>query len=193
MPGATITKFQSPVSAAEFSVRVEDAINHLTHCHERIDRSLVTVRNAVAALRLTDPVLRTEGAAALDYELALLQLLTELHIQDEEQSLFPRLRKNLSSDPASLAELLPMLEAQHREKQAVFPELASSLRALSAPGSKGEEALDRLESQVAQLDSLFKTHTTLEDEQLMPKCRQYLTPADLDAMRQEMRQRYHCK
>jgi hemerythrin-like domain-containing protein len=193
LPAAPITKFQSPVSAAEFGVRVEDAIDHLTHCHQRIERSLVTVRNAIAALRLTDPVLRTEGAAALDYELALLQLLTELHIQDEEQSLFPRLQKNLSSNPASLSELLPKLEAEHREKQAVFPQLAACLRTLPTSGSEAEAALDRLEGLVVQLENTFQAHTTLEDEQLMPKCRQHLTPADLDAMRQEMRQRYHCK
>ena len=193
MPAVAIPKFQSPVSAAEFSVRVDDAIEHLTHCHQRIERSLVTVKNAVAALRLTDPVLRTEGAAALDYELALLQLLTELHTQDEELSLFPRLQKNLSSAPTPLSDLLPMLEAQHREKQAIFQELASCLRTLSSDGLKAEQGLERLETLTAQLENVFGPHMALEDEQLMPKCRQYLTPADLDAMRQEMRQRYHCK
>src|SRR6185503_2421708 len=102
MSTASTPKFASPVSAAEFSVHINDPVAHLQHCHQRIERSLVTVKNAVAALRLTNPVLRSEAAAALDYELALLQLLTELHTQDEEESLFPRLKRNISSDPHSL-------------------------------------------------------------------------------------------
>jgi hemerythrin-like domain-containing protein len=179
------------VSPAEFGVRVKDPIEHLQHCHERIERSLVTVKNAVAALRLTDPVLRTEGAAALDYELALLQLLTDLHTQDEEQSLFPRLRRNLSAnDPESWNELMPILESQHREKQAIFRELATCLRTLPTMGAAADDGLARLESLVGQLENVFRPHMTLEDERLMPTCRQYLTPADLDEMRQEMRQRF---
>src|ERR1041385_8586195 len=155
MPAAIIAKFESPVSAAEFSVHVNDPIDHLTHCHQRIERSLVTVKNAVAALRLTDPVLRTEGAAALDYELALLQLLTDLHTQDEEESLFPRLRRSLVNDSDSLKELMLILENQHRDKQALFRDLAVCLRRLPVTGDDG---LEQLESLVGQVENIFRPH-----------------------------------
>jgi hemerythrin-like domain-containing protein len=191
MSVATTSKFSSPVSPAEFGVRVNDPLEHLEHCHQRIERSLVTVKNAVAALRLTDPVLRTEGAAALDYELALLQLLTDLHTQDEEQSLFPRLQKNISSDPDFLKELMRLLEVQHREKQEIFGELARCLRALPTTGPAAEEGLERLETLVGELENVFRPHMTLEEERLMPQCRQFLTQTDIEEMRQEMRRRFN--
>ena len=182
-------KFESPVSAAEFSVHVNDPIAHLMHCHQRIERSLITVKNAVAALRLTDPVLRVEGAAALDYELALLQLLTDLHTADEEESLFPRLRRNLADDPDSLKDLMLILENQHRDKQLLFRDLAMCVRRVSA-GAVDDDRIEQLESLVGQFENIFRPHMMLEDERLMPQCRQILTQRDLDEMQKEMRGRY---
>jgi hypothetical protein len=191
MAAAVMATFSSPVSAAEFGVRVADPIEHLKHCHQRIERSLVTVENAVAGLRLTEPVLRTEAAAALDYELALLQLLSELHTKDEEESLFPRLRKSASGDAAPLKELLPALERGHRDKQAIFGELAACLRNFpTTEGPAADERLARLETLVGVLQQIFRPHMALEDERLIPNCGRYLGPADLEEMRQEMRARF---
>jgi hemerythrin-like domain-containing protein len=167
-------------------------MEHLQHCHQRIERSLLTVRNAVAALRLTEPVLRAEAAAALDYELALLQLLNELHTQDEERTLFPRLRKRLlANDPESLQKLMESLETQHREQQALFSDLAICLHALCSTGTESDEALARLESLVGQLENALRSHIALEDEQLLPHCPPYLDQAGLDSMRHEMWLRFN--
>lgn len=183
--------FLSPVSAVEFGVRVADPIDHLTHCHERIARSLVTVRNAVAAFRSSEPVLRTEAAAALDYELALLQLLTSLHIQDEEKSLFPRLFANLIEDPTSLRELIPILESHHREEEGIFKELARCVRTFPAkPGAAADQQLTRLEKLVGQLAGIAKPHMELEDQQIISRCREFLSATDLEGMQQEMRLRF---
>ena len=185
------TGFSSPVSVAELGIRVDDPIEHLRHCHEKMERSLVTVQNAVASLRLTDPVLRTEAAAALDYELALLRLLENLHTQDEEQSLFPRLRAKLLEDPCDLQELMLSLELQHRQEEATFEELAACMRGFpGSPGERSEERLGQLESLVAQLAGLCRPHMILENERLIATSRQYLTATDLDEMRQEMRLRF---
>jgi hypothetical protein len=78
-------------------------------------------------------VLRAEAAAALDYELALLQLLTKLHVQDEEESLFSRINRKVASNEAGpLSGIVPRLESQHREQQAIFRDLAVCLRAQAA-------------------------------------------------------------
>jgi hemerythrin-like domain-containing protein len=192
MSATSITRFASPVSAVEFSVHVKDPIEHLQHCHQRIERSLVTVQNAVAALRLTEPVLRAEAAAALDYELALLELLTDLHTQDEERSLFPRLRKSMpADDPDFLLDVMLALESQHHEQQAIFRDLAVCLYALSNAGAESEDELRRLESLVGQLDNALRPHMALEDKRLLPACRRYLAQPDLDAMRREMWMRFN--
>jgi hemerythrin-like domain-containing protein len=185
------TGFSSPVSVAELGIRVDDPIEHLRDCHQKIERSLVIVQNAVAALRLTEPVLRAEAAAALDYELALLRLLEDLHTQDEEQSLFPRLRAKVRGDSGDLQELMLSLESQHRQEEATFEALAACMRGFPGrPGERSEERLAQLESLVVQLAGLCGPHMILEDERLIANCRQYLTPTDIDEMRQEMRLRF---
>ena len=191
MTGSSRKGFSSSVSVVEYGLPVHEPIQHLLDCHERIERSLRIVQDAVSSLALSEPVLRAEAAAALDYELALLQVLAELHTQDEEQSLFPRLRANLSEDPFGLRELMQNLESQHREKEAAFEEVADSLRNFSAkPGARAEEQLARLEGLVGRLADLYRPHITLENERLIPNCRPYLTPADLEGMQREMRLRF---
>jgi iron-sulfur cluster repair protein YtfE (RIC family) len=169
-------------------------MDHLEQSHQRIERSLVTVVNAVASLRLTEPVLRAEAAAALDYELALLQLLTELHVQDEEESLFPRINRKVASNEAGpLSGIVPRLESQHREQQAIFRALAVCLRELSTSSPAAEGGLERLEELVGRLEALLRAHLAIEDPNFMSACRQHLLPSDLDEMRGEMQLRFDGK
>ena len=191
MATASAGTFSSLVSSAEFRIHVQDPIDHLHHCRQLIEDSLITVKNAVIGLGLTTPVLRTEAAAALDYELALLQLLSDLHIQDVEQSLFPRLRKSASGDSKSLQGLMPALESQHRDHQAIFGQIANCLRNFpTTEDSAAEQHLARLTSLAEQLEGMFRSHIALEDEKLLPGCRGSLTQGDLEGMQQEMRLRY---
>ena len=183
--------FSSLVSSAEFRIHVQDPIDHLHHCRQLIEDSLITVKNAVIGLGLTTPVLRTEAAAALDYELALLQLLSDLHIQDVEQSLFPRLKKSASGDSKLLPELIPTLESQHRDHQAIFGQIAACLRNFpTTEDAAAEERLTRLTTLSEQLEDMFRSHIALEDEKLLPVCRGALPQEDLAEMQQEMRLRY---
>ena len=191
MATASAGTFSSLVSSAEFRIHVQDPIDHLHHCRQLIEDSLITVKNAVIGLGLTTPVLRTEAAAALDYELALLQLLSDLHIQDVEMSLFPRLKKSASENSKSLQELLPTLVSQHRDHQAIFGQIAACLRNFpTTEDSAAEERLARLTNLSEQLESMFRGHIALEDEKLLPGCRGALTQDDLAGMQQEMRLRY---
>lgn len=191
MATASAATFSSQVSSAEFRIHVQDPIEHLHHCRQLIEDSLITVKNAVTGLGLTTPVLRTEAAAALDYELALLQLLSDLHTQDVEQSLFPRLRKSTSGDAKALQELIPTLESQHRDHHSIFGQIAGCLRNFpTTEDAAAEERLARLSGLSEQLETMFRSHIALEDEKLLPGCRGALSKEDLGGMQQEMRSRY---
>ena len=192
MSVASSHAFASPVTSAEFNVHVKDPIDHLLHCHERIERSLITIQNAIVGLRLADPVLRTEAAAALDYELATLQLLTSLHEQDEETSLFPRLRANLKDRPGVLQTMLPSFESQHRESDSLFNDLAQCSRQISsAPANRADVEMDRLESLVGKLAGIQRSHMAVEADAVLKNCRQYLSGQDLEEMQKEMRNRFN--
>jgi hemerythrin-like domain-containing protein len=191
MSVASANSFASPVTSAEFDVHVKDPIDHLYHCHERIERSLITIQNAVVGLRLSDPILRTEAAAALDYELATLQLLTRLHEEDEEKSLFPRLKAKIGDANKALNDLLAESESQHRTNDNLFNELAKAVKTISAgPGTRADSAMDDLEKLVKQLADLHGPHMNLEKEHIFSNLRQQLAADDLTAMQAEMKKRF---
>ena len=191
MPTATQAKFDSQVSSAEFRIHVQDPIDHLHHCRQLIEDSLITVKNAVTGLGLTTPVLRTEAAAALDYECALLQLLSDLHTQDVEQSLFPRLKKSTAGDAKALQSLIPTLETQHRDHHSIFGQIAACLRNFpTTEDAAAEERLTRLSALSDQLETMFRSHIALEDEKLLPGLRGVFSKEDLAGMQQEMGSRY---
>jgi len=130
--------------------------------------------------------------AALDYELALLQLLANLHAQDEDQSAFPRLRARLGNDPERLGTLIDSLEIQHREEHIVFVELGACVREILAKGGSVEDdQLAKLDALVQRLAGIYRHQITAENERVIPSCRQRLTQADFDGMREEMRKRYN--
>ena len=191
MPAHSSNAFSSPVTSSEFDVHVNDPIDHLLHCHDRIDRSLTTIQNGVFGLKLADPVLRTEAAAALDYEMASLQLLTRLHEEDEEKSLFPRLKAKLGNSSPALNELMANMETQHRDNDALFGELAKCIKAItSGPASRSDEEVEKLEKLVTDLANLHRPHMNMEKERVFSKLRQQLSAEDLAAMQQEMRARF---
>jgi hemerythrin-like domain-containing protein len=191
MAVASKARFESPASIVEFDLHVSDPVGHLKLCHEKIERSLRIIGDAVSALRLTEPVLRAEAAAALDYELALFEVLTAYHKQDEEQSLFPRLRAKADSDPA-LAELLRELESEDRTADEVLDGLAECLRKIAGrPGPGADAQLARLEALAASLNEIYRPHIARENEALLPKCADLLTAPELESMRQEMQRRYN--
>lgn len=194
MSVASASAFGSPVTSAEFDVHVKDPIDHLLHCHERIERSLITIQNAVVGLRLSDPILRTEAAAALDYELATLQLLTRLHEEDEEKTLFPRLKAKVGNANKALNDLLLQSESQHRTNDQIFNDLAKSIKVICAgPGNRADSAMDELERLVKQLAALHGPHMNLEKEHIFTGLRQQFTPDELSTMQVEMKQRFNGK
>src|SRR5262249_29520430 len=139
-----------------------------------------------------EPVLRAEATAALDYELALLQLLDDLHSQDEEKSLFPRLRANLAGDSSVLREVFDALDARRAEKDAVFEELAACIRDVSSHGGQpAADQLARLEMLVDMLADLFRPHVASANDALAETCRRHLTEADLQGLQRAMRARFN--
>jgi hemerythrin-like domain-containing protein len=194
MSVASTSSFASPVTSAEFDVHVKDPVDHLYHCHERIERSLITIQNAVVGLRLAEPILRTEAAGALDYELATLQLLTRLHEEDEEKSLFPRLKAKVGNANKALNDLMAQSETQHRKNDQLFNQLAESIKVICAgPGTRADSAMDQLEKLVKELADLHGPHMNLEKEHIFTNLRQQLSADDLAAIQGEMKNRFEGK
>ena len=70
---------------------IDSPIEHLTACHRRIEQRLETLVNAAGHI----PTNRTSALGAVKSSLHFLDTSGVLHTEDEELSLFPRLRPKL--------------------------------------------------------------------------------------------------
>ena len=170
---------------------IGDPLQHLVACHERIEQHLQTLERAVAVLRSSHEDERRQAREALSNALGFLKTMGTLHTQDEEDSLFPRLRANLGDDPSALRELMAMLETQHREKEGVYTELVGCISAFpAAPSAPTAEQAGRCEGLVAQLTGIYRPHILIENERLIPLSGECLPKAAVDEIREEMRARH---
>ena len=170
---------------------IGDPLQHLEACHERIEQHLQILERAVGALRSTQEDECQQAREALSKALSFLKTMGELHTQDEEDSLFPRLRAYLGDDPYALGELMVMLDTQHREKEGVYAELVGCVSAFpAAPSAPTAEQAGRCEGLVAQLTGIYRPHILIENERLLPLSGECLPKAALDEIREEMRQRH---
>jgi len=154
---------------------IDTPVEHLIACHRRIEQRLNTLISAPAHIG-------TNRIAALDAirkSLHFLDTSGTLHTEDEELSLFPRLRQKLS---ASELEFVDSLEAQHAEAEALFAELKKLAL---------EPDLDvtRFLDYAARLRSLYSEHIRAEDEILTAMARRSLDESEIAEISREMRAR----
>jgi iron-sulfur cluster repair protein YtfE (RIC family) len=166
---------------------VNDPLDFLVEIHDRIQEQL-------AILERQTRTLTEQGGGAAQQEigktLQRIETLGALHTEDEEQSLFPRLRSSSAADDFGLLELAQVLEMQHREKEAALAELAAHLETLPAAPAPTAQQLDRLQGLVARLIDLYHAHIMIENQRLVPGSKECLQASDLNAMQQEMRTRW---
>jgi len=176
--------------AATVAVSIQDPLQHLVACHERIEERLQTLERVSGRLRSDSEEKRQEAREALDKALEFLETMGTLHTQDEEQSVFPRLLANGRDEGPMLMELTSMLEGQHREKEAVFKKLLDHVAAFPpAPAPPSEQQASLFEGFVAQLAGLYRPHIMIENQRLIPLSTEYLHEPDLEQIREEMRNR----
>jgi hemerythrin-like domain-containing protein len=172
------------------STPFQDPLQHLVACHERIEERLQTLERLAPHLASESEQRRQEAREALDSALSFLERMGALHTEDEEASLFPRLLVNENPDLQLLKELAEMLESQHREKEGVLERLVAGVKALPpSPEPLSESQARHVTALIEHLASLYRPHIMVENQRLIPLAAEFLSPADLDDIRQEMRSR----
>jgi hemerythrin-like domain-containing protein len=158
----------------------EEPLEHLVACHDRILQRLETLERvgenfdaqpeaAVQALYRTLDFFNTSG---------------RLHTEDEEESVFPRIREHIG---AAGIEYLDALEEQHRQKEAVYDQLrrlAGELRESVTP-----ERVATYRNVAGQLCDLYRAHIASENEVLVRMGHEALSSEELASIREEMRSR----
>lgn len=101
------------------------------------------------------------------------------HEEDEESSLFPRLRAATQS--AELRAVLERVSAEHREHEALHRQLEDAV----AGRVEGDvwRVIERIADQITRA---YRTHIEEEERTLFPAAREVLGAEDLASMRDEM-------
>jgi hemerythrin-like domain-containing protein len=145
-----------------------DPIDQLERCHRRMEEALARLEQAAG---------EPDGDQEVVDTLAWLDRTAARHVEDEEQSLFPRLRAR-----AELVDLVTALSAEHVEHDRVHDALRVEV---TTRGPHGPE-VPRLASELARV---YRDHIEREERELLPAARATLGADDCAAMSAEMEQR----
>lgn len=158
-----------------------DIVDLLLECHERILAFSALACRLGAAESPSDAEVRDAAARIVRYFSESLPL----HVQDEEESIVPRLSGRSE-------EIDSALSAMHREHAEHEPDLKSLLeicRQLESAPQRLPEFLEALQTTASALQGKFAAHLQLEEKVILPAIRALLTAEDREAMLRELRAR----
>ena len=161
----------------------------LVHCHERIEGQLSTLERAADVLRAVDTRSLPRIFAAIDAACAHFAIAGVKHTEDEEISLFPRLRGRGGAGAEEALAAITKLESQHRIAERLHAELDEFVRSLPRDGSADGKDLDRFSAAVAELTTLYRPHIELENNFVFPVAARVLPANEIQALGEEMRAR----
>lgn len=161
---------------------IDSPLEHLVACHRRIEQRLDTLVNAAAHIEKDRPA----AMEAIGKSIRFLDFSGVLHTEDEERSLFPRLRPRL---PASDLAFLDSLEADHTEAESIYEDLKQIVAELSSTSELPPEVVNRYTECAKRLRSLYREHICAEDAQLIGLASRHLSESEKSDMSREMQAR----
>lgn len=162
-----------------------DPIGMLGDCHRRIERFLdVLVRVAEAGEALDE-----ERRSAFETALRYFREAAPKHTADEEESLFPRLRRVQTADVRAVLARVESLEEEHVCADRIHVEVDSLGRSWLREGSLPPEQAARLRTLLLQLRDLYRHHIAAEDNEVFPAAAAVLSNSDRQAIGGEMASR----
>lgn len=140
------------------SATLDRPLDHLAVCHRRIEEKLSMLERA--AQHLGDRFDEALGACRSAF--AFFDGSGVLHMEDEEESIFPRIRLHATSDELAY---LDSLELQHREAEGSVARLRNLIRQLERDPSPAATH-EAFRQTALKLVELYRAHIASEDEVL---------------------------
>lgn len=169
-------------SAPAFIPDFTNPLGLLVHCHGKIETQLRSLEQAVRLLQGGDPAAVSPALRAVEAAQAHFNGPGVRHTEDEEESLFPRLRRFAGPSENEALGALDRLEAEHRTAEQAHAHFDAVLAA-------SDLDVDELERCVAALVALYEPHMRLENEVIFPAAARALPPDEIRALGLEMRAR----
>jgi hemerythrin-like domain-containing protein len=153
----------------------DDPIGMLADCHRRIEHFLNIL--CVVVERARSRALSGEETAAIEASIHYFQVGGKRHNADEEESLFPRLRREASSGSrkdliGALTGDLMGLEHDHQAADSLHATADALYRKWISSGELTEGEHSELRSSTLQLQQLYKEHIQLEERVVFPMAAQ---------------------
>jgi hemerythrin-like domain-containing protein len=156
----------------------------LSDCHRRIEKFLgqllaITEETRGGAL---NPARKEMLATALRY----FQRAAPLHTQDEEASLFPRLRAVGGDEAEAALAKLEVLEADHRDADEAHAEVDALGWTWINGGRLTEPQTARLLELLTTLRETYRRHIAVEDNEVFPLAGRLISEEELTRVGREM-------
>jgi hemerythrin-like domain-containing protein len=178
--------FRMPVQIGAPAHSLSDPTGLLSDCHRRIEMFLGVLRS-ITPLLIESPDVETKSA--LETALRYFRNAAPKHNADEEESLFPRLRRAAGPRAQAVLERLDALEEEHRWAAPLHEEVDQLGRKFLSAGALCPGDIDRFRSAVEKLVAMYREHIALEDEVVFPCAADLLSPEDKAAIAEEMGRR----
>jgi hemerythrin-like domain-containing protein len=164
-----------------------DPVGVLRDCHRRIERFLRVLRTL--GEEADGGPLPAERRKALETSLRYFREGAPRHVEDEEASLFPRLRRQNDAKAAPALATVERLEKDHATVGAWHREVDALGNRWLQQGVLAPASISRFRQLTAQLSGLYEEHIRVEEDELFPRAASILPEKDLTAMGQEMAER----
>ena len=165
----------------------DEPLGLLSDCHRRIEAFLGAMLRVIE--RTGGGPLAPDERQALDVALKYFATAAPRHTEDEEGSLFPRLRA--SEDPAVRAAIarIDALEGDHRRAEVLHEEVDRICRGWLDRSHLAPREADHLAALLSELRNSYVRHIAVEDAEIFPLAGRTLSGTDLQQIGQEMAHR----
>jgi hemerythrin-like domain-containing protein len=165
----------------------DQPIELMMDCHRRIENFLGVLSRVVDEYR--DRGLDQQARDALQTSLNYFRQAAPRHTEDEEHSLFPRMRKADDAQVRQVMAALQRLESDHRKMEAAHVRVDEIGRRWLDDGKLDSATHAEVRALLSEMAAGYAQHIRLEDEEVFVLASKVLDADALAAVGKEMKQR----
>lgn len=162
-------------------------IELLMDCHRRIEHFLAVLQKL--AERYANQPHDDEGREALETALNYFRLAAPRHTEDEEESLFPRMRQVDDPQVRQAMAQIDRLESDHRQAEAAHARLDELGRQWLTDGTLPADAFAEFRELLGELAQTYGEHIPIEDQSVFVLAKRVLDDGQLQVIGEQMKQR----
>ncbi len=176
-----------PISIGASENTFANPIGLLSDCHRRIERFLQAL--LTVATQVVGGPLDAEHRRLLEVGLKYFREAAPKHTADEEEDLFPILRKLASPRVSTTLADVDRLEAEHKIAAAWHREVDDICGHWLCEDHLSEHDATRLRELLGSLTKLYRLHIAAEEEKVFPTAQAELSEAQKQAIGRRMASR----